>query len=60
MKPPYELYKNTNLWEILENTISELAENGDIELTTNIEYIVGYTCKKISNEKYDKNIGHME
>jgi hypothetical protein len=45
MSHPYEEYENTELWKTLENAVNTLVDNKDLELTTNIEYVVGYLCK---------------
>ena len=42
---PYEIYEGTLLWKILENAISDLVKNTDIQETTRREYIVGYLIK---------------
>ncbi|MBU2714150.1 hypothetical protein [Zooshikella harenae] len=51
MSHPYEQYKNTELWQAIESAIKDLIDNKDIELTTNVEYVVGYVCKKVSTIK---------
>ena len=55
MSHPYEKYENTELWKTLDNAINSLVDNKDIELTTNIEYVIGYLCKcLLSAEKSEK------
>jgi hypothetical protein len=44
---PYDSYKGTNAWRIVEKAIQDLAENRDIIETTRRHYIVGYICKEL-------------
>lgn len=44
---PYEIYKGTSVWKIVDKAIDDLAENGDIVETTRRDYTVGYLCKKL-------------
>ena len=48
MKHPYKEYETSELWEVVKSSIEDLVENNDIELSTPIEYVVGYICKNIS------------
>jgi hypothetical protein len=47
---PYDVYKGTEVWRIVEKAICDLVENGDIVETTRRDYIVGYICKQISKQ----------
>lgn len=49
MKHPYQKYETSELWAVVKSSIEDLVENNDIELSTPIEYVVGYICKKISS-----------
>jgi hypothetical protein len=49
LKPPYEEYEASRLWEFVKSSIEDLVENNDIELFTPIEYISGHICKNISS-----------
>jgi hypothetical protein len=44
---PYDLYKGTKVWEIVDKAIEDLANNHDIAETTRRDYIVGYICKQL-------------
>jgi hypothetical protein len=44
---PYEIYKGTPVWRILDKAVSDLVENNDLVETTRRDYIVGYICKKL-------------
>jgi hypothetical protein len=45
---PYDLYKETKEWKIVEKAIQDLVENNDIAETTGRDYIVGYICKQLA------------
>lgn len=49
MSHPYEEYENTELWKKIENAVNTLVDNNDLELTTKIEYVIGYLCKCLSS-----------
>lgn len=49
MKHPYKEYEASELWMLVKSSVEELVENNDIELSTPIEYVVGYICKNISS-----------
>lgn len=49
MKHPYQEYETSELWAVVKSSIEDLVENNDIELSTPIEYVVGYICKNISS-----------
>ena len=48
---PYEKFENTNLWQVVEQSIFELEENQDLKLTTASEYVIGFICKKLDECK---------
>lgn len=45
MNHPYKQYENTRAWKTIQQALSELMENQDIEITTREEYVVGFLCK---------------
>lgn len=45
---PYTEFENSPLWVVIDDTIAELEENRDLELTTARQYVIGYLCKKIT------------
>jgi hypothetical protein len=49
MSHPYEEYENTELWKKIEDAVNTLIDNNDLELTTNIEYVIGYLCKCLTS-----------
>lgn len=53
MSHPYSEYEGTESWKRIEKAIRELQNNDDIELTTPIEYVVGYLCKSTSDTNVD-------
>lgn len=55
MEHSYKKYENTPTWSVVEQAITELVENNDIELQTPIEYVTGYICRNLSStEKIGK------
>jgi hypothetical protein len=44
---PYEIYRGTSVWKVVDNAINDLVENGDLAESTRRDYIVGYICKKL-------------
>lgn len=55
MTTPYDEYKETKLWKVVEEELNSLVENQDIEITTAYELIVGSLTKKIYDEMgFDK------
>jgi len=47
MPHPYSTFENTPLWRALEQAISDLEANGDIQLATATEYVVGDLCRAV-------------
>lgn len=50
MKHPYKNFENSELWNCITRSMSELIDNGDIEICTPMEYVVGYICKRVLSE----------
>ena len=50
MSHPYEDLEQTPLWRTLQRAIEELRKNGDIELTTAPEYVVGYVARSLERD----------
>jgi hypothetical protein len=44
---PYEIYRGTPVWKVVDKAINDLVENGDLAESTRRDYIVGYICKKL-------------
>jgi tRNA threonylcarbamoyladenosine modification (KEOPS) complex Cgi121 subunit len=44
---PYEIYRETAVWRVIEEAIDDLVGNNDIVEKTRRDYIVGYICKKL-------------
>lgn len=47
---PYERYKQLPKWDIIERRLEQLIDNQDIELSTDIDYIVGYLLEDLVKE----------
>ena len=50
-KRPYDDYVNLPLWEIVKKSIKKLEKNGDLQITTDPYYVIGYLCKSIMKNK---------
>ena len=48
---PYEDYRNTKEWAIIEKAIKDLEENQDLTITTKLDYVIGYLTKEIREKK---------
>ena len=48
---PYKELVQTELYRIISQSIDDLEENQDINITTNKEYVIGYICKMILKTK---------
>jgi hypothetical protein len=46
---PYELYRGTSLWKIVDEAVTDLVENRDLVETTRRDYIVGFICQKLQS-----------
>lgn len=60
MTTPYDRYKDTKEWIVIEKAIQQLIRNGDIQLTTSIDYIIGYIAEQLldkQNNDTNTNIG---
>ena len=59
MTTPYDKYKNTEEWNLIEKAIQELIENQDLQLTTPIEYVVGYITMNLLESNHN-NLKHKD
>lgn len=44
---PYQEYRQTPIWPEIEKSIKELINNDDLELKTQIDYVIGYITKNL-------------
>ena len=47
MSHPYQRFEGSDLWRLLDHEIGELEGNGDLELTTARQYVIGYLCQQL-------------
>lgn len=47
----YDAYKDSVLWEIIDEALKDLIENKDLIEQTDHYYVVGYLVKKITESK---------
>jgi hypothetical protein len=45
---PYVEFEGTALWVMIDEAVSALVENGDVEEITLHSYIVGYLCQALA------------
>lgn len=57
MKHPYIAFEGTDLWRKVEVAVNSLISNGDLQLTTNVEYVIGYLCKELASEDSSTHVG---
>lgn len=51
MNHPYQEYEGHAAWDIVEQAVNDLIENGDLEAITPRAYIVGYMIKRLADEE---------
>jgi hypothetical protein len=51
MNHPYVEFENTMLWKAIDTGITDLEKNGDMKLTTERAYVVGFLCKRLVRKK---------
>jgi hypothetical protein len=57
---PYDIYKNTEEWRIINKAIQELIDNSDIKLLTPNDYIIRYIVKLlVENGKRPDNMNNV-
>jgi hypothetical protein len=56
MATPFDKYKNSAEWTIIEKSITSLIDNKDLELTTDAEYVIGYITSQLSENKSDGDL----
>ena len=56
MTHPYEKYKNSNEWTIVQKAINDLVDTKHLELTATDEPVVGYISKQLVDNKSAINL----
>jgi hypothetical protein len=51
MTTPYDKFKDTEEWLLVERAIQDLIQNKDIHLATHRDYVVGYITKQLFNTR---------
>ena len=51
MSHPYTEFEDTALWKAVDAALAELEQNRDVKLSTAREYVVGYLCQQIAQQK---------
>jgi hypothetical protein len=53
---PYDKYKTTPEWTLVDKALTDLIANQDIALTTQQEYVVGYISKQLAESKASSDL----
>ncbi len=58
---PYAKYEKTEIWNAVEQAVSELVRNQDLIIQTGKKYMVGYICQLLIELtlKSDGKIGNV-
>lgn len=48
MAHPYKAHEGTALWAAIDQELASLQKNGDVELRTAREYVVGALCERLT------------
>lgn len=51
MTRPFEKYRESALWQAVEETLLELIATREIAVNTAPDYVVGYVCQQLSVKK---------
>jgi hypothetical protein len=51
MTHPYKEHEGTALWNLIDQELAALEKNGDLELRTAREYVVGSLCDRVAKAK---------
>ena len=47
----YAEYEGSSLWKEVAKLVRELEENNDLTVTTRPEYVIGYICRGLEENK---------
>lgn len=50
IKTPYDKYRDWPIWKKVKKAINQLEKNQDIEITTNLDYVIWYLTKILSEK----------
>jgi hypothetical protein len=50
MDHPYKEFEGTKVWRAIDSEIKALEKNGDLELTTARQYVIGSLCKCLAKK----------
>jgi hypothetical protein len=51
MTRPFDEYRDTPLWNAIENTIAELVATRELQVDTAREYVIGYLCRELEAKR---------
>ena len=47
MSHPYQIHEADPLWPVIDRALCDLSKNGDLQLSTAREYVIGYICQAV-------------
>ena len=53
-KIPYAKYRNLPIWKVIKKELIELEENQDLDITTQLEIVIGSIVKTIKDSGFLK------
>jgi hypothetical protein len=48
---PFDEYRNTRLWSVLEAALAELSTTREVTVNTGADYVIGYLCQELVARK---------
>ncbi len=48
-KKPYAEYRNLSIWNVVKKELKELEKNQDVEITTQLDIVIGSLVKAIKD-----------
>ena len=54
MSHPYSELEGSDLWRAMDEELAALEANGDLQLMTAREYVIGSLCKRLSDDRLTK------
>jgi hypothetical protein len=48
---PYDPHRESDVWKVIDEAIRDLVNNHDLVENTRRDYIVGYICQKLQEQK---------
>jgi hypothetical protein len=49
---PYFEFKGSKLWKSISAAVADLEKNQDLKTTTDRNYVIGFLCKRLVDQKF--------